>query len=141
TCSGLFSAPAASQIQPQIDLTGIIGLVGNPTPFVLAASGKDTVLIYSTRYPLKPREDAILHTIPANIAALAGRTAASLGITSPAKPFRVELAIPHAAALGDLAARISGLNYSQFTVQNLGSDRVRINAPSQPDCSTWTAFL
>jgi hypothetical protein len=137
----LFGPPAPTQVQPQIDLPSIITLVGNPTPFVLTAQGNSAIFIYSTRFPLRREENEILATIPSSIAALAGRTVASLGVSAAAKPFSVELSIPHAAALGDLATRISGLNYSQFTVQDIGTDRVRINASSQPDCPTWTAFL
>ena len=141
SCSGLFAAPAPTVTEPQVDLPAILGLIGTPTPFVLAAQGKHTILIYSTRYPLNPDEKAVLSTIPSSIAELARRTVDSLGIPASSKPFKVELAIPHAAALGDLAGRISGLNYSQFTMQNIGSDRVRISASSQPDCPTWKAFL
>lgn len=132
--------PGASQTEPQIDLPGIIGLIGNPTPFVLTAQGNRSIFIYSTRFPLHPEEYDILATIPSRIAALAGQTAASLGVAAD-KPFKVELSIPHAAALGDLAPRIAGLNYSQFTVQDIGGDRVRISALSQPECSTWKEFL
>jgi len=53
----------------------------------------------------------------------------------------VELRIPHANALGDLATRIGGLNYSQFTVQDVGRGSVRVTAPSQPECDTWKGFL
>ena len=141
SCSGLFAAPAPAVTQPHIDMPAILGLIGNPTPFVLAAQGKHMILIYSTRFPLNPDENAVLSTILSRIKELAGRTVDSLGIATSPKPFKVEFAIPHAAALGDLAGRISGLNYSQFTVQNIGSDRVRISASSQPDCTTWTAFL
>jgi hypothetical protein len=141
-CSVIFGAQKASQIQPQIDLPGIVGLMGTPTPFVLTPQGKNTIMIYSIRFPLDPAEEAVLRTLPSNIAALAGQMAAALGVTvGPVKPFSVELAIPHAAALGDLATRISGLNYSGLTVQDIGSDRVRISSPTQPDCDTWTAFL
>ncbi|MGB7761821.1 MAG: hypothetical protein WBL61_18455 [Bryobacteraceae bacterium] len=140
-CAGLPGPTTASQIQSQIDLPGIIGLIGNPTPFVLTPQGSNTILIYSTRSPLNENEKLILGTIPSAIEQLAGRRADLLGIVPTPKPFKVELAIPHAAALGDLATRIVGLNYSQFTVQDIGGDRVRINAPSPPDCATWTAFL
>jgi hypothetical protein len=139
--------PAAATLSKPIDVSGIVSLLGNPTPFVLVAQGPNTILIYSTRWPLKKAsvgsdEHAILDSFEDRMNALAGRNAASLGLTStPATPFTVELTIPHAAALGDLATRISGLNYSQFTAQDAGSDRVRITAATPPDCDTWTAFL
>jgi hypothetical protein len=134
--------PAAATQGKPIDLSGIISLLGNPTPFLLAAQGANTILIYSTRQPLKKDEEATLKSFQANIDALVGRDAASLGLTpAPTKPFTVELTIPHAGALGDLATRISGLNYSQFTAQDVGNDGVRITAPSAPDCETWKGFL
>src|ERR1019366_3884597 len=139
-CS-LLPAPAPSQVPERLDLASIITLMGTPTPFVLAAQGTNTILIYASRYPLSRQENEVLHTIPAGIAALASRSAASLGVAGPPKPFNVELEIPHAAALGDLASRINALNYSTFTVQAIGSDKVRISAPSQPDCDAWTGFL
>jgi hypothetical protein len=137
----LLPAAAATQISNHVDLPGIINLLGTPAPFVLAAQGTDTILIYSTRYPLRQDEKEILHTIPAGIAQLAGRTPTSLAVPPAAKPFKVEVEIPHAAALGDLATRINGLNYSGFTVQDIGGDKVRISAPSEPACDSWTAFL
>ena len=140
SCS-LLPAPAPTQVPERLDLASIITLMGTPTPFVLTAQGTNTILIYSNRYPLSPHEKEVLHTIPAGIAALASRSAASLGIAAPPKPFKVELEIPHAAALGDLASRINALNNSGFTVQGVGSDRVRVSAPAQPDCDSWTAFL
>ncbi len=138
-CSVL-GPPVPTQSKP-IDVPGIIGLLGNPTPFLLAAQGNNTILIYSTRQPLKREEEAILRSFQGNIASLVGRDAASLGLTAPSKPFTVELTIPHAAALGDLATRISGLNYSQFAAQDVGNDGVRITSPTAPDCNTWKAFL
>ena len=141
SCSGLFAAPAPAVTSPHVDLPAILALIGNPAPLVLAAQGKHMILIYSTRYPLNPDEKAVLSAILSSITELAGRTLDSLGIPASPKQFKVELAIPHAAALGELAGRISGLNYSQFTVQNIGGERVRISASSQPDCNTWTAFL
>ena len=140
-CIGLPGPSTPSQIQQFIDLPGIVGLIGNPTPFVLVPQGNNTIVIYSTRYPLNEKEKGILSTLPSDIEEFAGQRADLLGVTATPKPFKVELAIPHAAALGDLATRIAGLNYSQFTVQDIGSDHVRITATTPPDCSTWTAFL
>jgi hypothetical protein len=138
-CSVLPQAPSPAV---PLDAPTIVSLLGNPTPFILSAQGPNAIAIYSTREPLRTEEDKILDSIPVSIAALAGRTAASLGITpSAAKPFTVELSIPHAAALGDLATRVNGLNYAQFTVQDVGSDEIRVTAPTQPDCDTWKGFL
>ena len=140
TCAVIPSAPTVQATV--LDAPTIVSLMGNPTPFVLAAQGPKTIAIYSTRQPLHLEERAILRSFQETIATLAGHTAASLGITpTPAKPFSVELTIPHGAALGDLATWIGGMNYSQFTFQDVGKDAVRVVAPAQPDCDTWTQFL
>jgi hypothetical protein len=141
-CAVLPPAPPAPAQSTPLDAPTIVSLLGNPTPFLFAAQGPNTIAIYSTRQPLHDDENTILNSFQDSIAALAGRTAASLGIAPPpAKPFSVELSIPHATALGDLATRINGLNYSQFTVQNVGSDKVRVTAAAAPECDTWTGFL
>jgi hypothetical protein len=130
-----------SQSKP-LDAPTIVSLLGNPTPFILAAEGSNTIFIYATRLPLQKDEHEILGSFQQAIAELAGRTAASLGISPAAgKPFSVELRIPHAGALGDLATRIGALNYSQFVVQDVTRDSVRVTAPAQPDCDTWKGFL
>lgn len=156
---GLFPAQNQSpQKLAAIDLASIVTLLGTPTPYTLTAQGNNTILIYSSRIPLWPKpappargrqvnearsydeEDAVLESIHRGMAALLGRTAASLAL-SPATPFSVELTIPHAPALGDLATRLNSLNYSQFTIQDVGKDRIRVTAPMQPDCDLWTSFL
>jgi hypothetical protein len=140
SCAVLPSS-VGSQSKP-LDAPTIVSLLGNPTPFLVGAQGSNTIFIYATRLPLEHEEPRILGSFQKAISELAGRTAASLGITlPPAQPFSVELKIPHASALGDLASRIGGLNYSQFTVQDVGRGAVRVTAPTQPDCTTWTSFL
>jgi len=62
----------------------------------------------------------LLETVPANPA-----------------PFSMELAIPHAAALG---ARLSGIS-TTFTVTSAGTDRVVVSSKSRPSCTDWQAFL
>ncbi len=125
-----------------LDAASIVTLLGNPTPFILTAQGANTIAIYSIRQPLHDDEKRILESFQSQIAAIAGRTATSLGITPTGKPFTVELAIPHAAALGVLSTRLKTLNYSsQFTLEDVGSNKIRVTAPTQPDCDTWTSFL
>jgi len=140
SCKGLLPSPSAATAQPQLDVATLAGLVGNPVPFVISAAGTNTILIYSTREPLRDSERQTLRRLPGYLAQLAGRTVDELG-SAAAKSFKVEVRIPHAPALGDLASRISALNYSQFTVQDIGAGSVRITAAAQPDCTTWTAFL
>ena len=126
-----------------LDASAIVPLLGNPTPFILVAQGSRTIFVYSTRkiVPGNANETNILASFQDQISDLAARSVASLGVSSPGKPFTVELMIPHASALGDLATRIGGLNYSQFSVQDVGRGRVRITSPAPPDCSLWKAFL
>jgi hypothetical protein len=133
--------PAAPGQSNPIDLPGIVSLMGNPTPFVLTAQGASTILIYSTRQPLNAEEQTILDSFQNSMGALVGQNAAALGITPAQGKFTVQLSIPHAAALGDLAARIAALNYSQFSAQDVGGDQVRITSASTPSCGAWTAFL
>lgn len=128
--------PVTQNIAKPLDAGMIVSLLGNPTPFILTAQDANTIAVYSTRHPLHNEESGILASLLDGIVAVAGRTA-----SPPAKSFTVELAIPHAAALGDLATRVNGLNYSQFTVQDVGSDQVRVNSASQPDCDMWKSFL
>jgi hypothetical protein len=134
--------PSAGAQSKPLDAATIVSLLGNPTPFILSAQGANTIFIYTTRLPVNPNETQTLGSFQQAMAELAGRTIASLGITpTAAKPFTVELKIPHASALGDLATRIGGLNYSQFTVQDVGRGWVRITASTQPNCETWKGFL
>ncbi len=143
TCKGLFSSPTAAAVVKHFDASGIISLIGSPTPYVLVAQGKNVIFIYSTRLPAvppDPLESAILNGVITQIVRLSAVSPDALGVASP-KPFQVELSITHAAALGDPAARISALNYSQFTVKDIGSDRVGVSSTAQPACSDLTAFL
>jgi hypothetical protein len=134
--------PSAGSVSKPLDAPTIVSLLGNPTPFILSAQGPNTILIYTTRIRPEGNERLILGSFQQAIAELAGRTTASLGITPiSAKPFSVELRIPHWSALGDLATRINGLNYSQFTVKDVGRGSVQVTAPTQPDCDTWESFL
>jgi hypothetical protein len=140
SCSSLFQPNAAVQVPRQIDAASVISLIGSPTPFVLAAQG-GSIFIYSTRLPNTRGETATLGRIIEQIGALARQTPGDLGVTAAGKPFQVELEIAHAASLGDPAARISALNYSGFTVQDISDKKVRITAPKQPECSVWKSFL
>ena len=62
------SAPAACPVLPPspstqstpLDAPTIVSLLGNPTPFILAAQGANTIVIYSTREPLRAVERRIL---------------------------------------------------------------------------------
>jgi hypothetical protein len=137
TCARLFPPSTTPVAVSSLDAPTMVSLLGDPKPLTLVAQGKATILIYST---VTPVPDQALKDIEASIKTLLNRSATDFGIT-PANPFSVELSIPHAAALGDLATRFSGLSYQQFKIEDVGTDRVRISAPSQPDCKVWSAFL
>jgi hypothetical protein len=140
SCPVLPASPGS--LSTPLDAATIVSLMGNPTPFIVTAQGPSNIAIYKTREALSGAEGRILDTLQDDIALLEVRTASSLGITSPpGKPFSVELKIPHASALGDLATRIGTLNYSQFIVQDVGKGFVRVTAPTQPACDLWKNFL
>jgi len=168
SCDGLFPLPATPREIPTVDAAAIVGLLGVPTPYVLTAVGSHTILIYTARDVFAPTEETrvteqgrgtatrkkkvtgigsqsdsekrILDGFRDQIQALLNRNADALGIPA-STPFSVELKIPHASALGDLATRIGGLNYSQLTVTDVGSGKIRVSAASQPACKLWSAFL
>jgi hypothetical protein len=145
-CYGLYTAATIATTQP--DISAIKDLVGSPVPFVLSTVDPGTILIYATRLPIyKPDEQQILDWIVNTLDGPLGEDAKnSFGVKPKAAtptPFEKELSIPHAAALGDPAARITALGYSKFTVQNMGSTpgKVRISATPAPACKDWKAFL
>jgi hypothetical protein len=113
-----------------LDAGTIVDLMGDPQPFSLVAQGPDAILIYSTNRDAKDDPGGVIEEIEGKIKQLAAL-----------HPFHVALRVPHAAALGDLAANVSSLNYKQFTVENVGSDKIRISSSRQPDCNTWKNFL
>jgi hypothetical protein len=138
-CS-LLPAPTATQSQ-NLDAQGIVALLGSPTPFTLTAASPNVIAIYTTRQSPTPAEQNVYGELVSNIDALINRRASTLGATTAQKVFTVELQIPHAGALGDLATRLGTLNYNQFTFQDVGRDMVRVTSASTPDCNTWIALL
>jgi len=106
-----FRPPAPTQVQPQIDLPSIIHSGRKPNSVRSYGAGETVPSLFIPRaFPLRREENEILATIPSSIAALAGRTVASLGVSAAAKPFSVET--KYSARCGSraiLATRISGL--------------------------------
>jgi hypothetical protein len=148
--AGCAVLPTPSPVETtSLDAPSMVNLMGSPTPFVLAAQSPSVIAIYTTRQPLPvgdkseiaTEEGDVYHSLELQIAALTYRRSGSLGNLSAPTPFTVELQIPHYTALGDLATRLGTLNYSQFTLQDVGRDSVRITATATPDCKTWQAFL
>jgi hypothetical protein len=134
----LFETPKPKQ-PAQVNMATIVSLLGNAVPFTLAAQGSNSVLIYATT----ARPPAVaLKNLEDSIRDMAERSISTLEVTPPAgQPFAVELEIPHASAMGDLATRFNSLNYSQFKIQDVGRTKISVTATSAPDCATWTRFL
>ena len=128
-------------IEPlHLDALTIINLVGSLKPFTLVPKGDNAIAFYSTG-ALRKGEHAILDRIEREVVLRRGTTPEELGIKSAPKPLVVELAIPHSAAIGDLASKINALDYSQFKAENAGLDKVRIKADPTFSCEDWTSFL
>ncbi len=135
-----FTIPRAREEAPGMEAAAIVRLLGDPAPFILEAQGKNAIAVYSKR-AAGPKPDAVLADIRAQVAQLAAMSPEQLGIAPSSEPFTLEIAVPHAAALGDLKDRVAALGYSQFPAQSVGPDKIRITAPSRPNCEDWRAFL
>lgn len=134
----------------------IIPLLGNPNPFSFATLGDKEILIYSSRYPLKPADTARLVKVKALIAKLlvapglsghsakaspsASTSSASASQDGP-PAYSLETHVPHAGVLGDPASAISALNSSVFKVQDVGPNKILITSTSVPTCHAITQFL
>ncbi|HUO28733.1 MAG TPA: hypothetical protein VMU80_05935, partial [Bryobacteraceae bacterium] len=159
SCGGLLPAPPAPRVIPTVDATAIVHLLGDPQPYVLSAAGPHTILVYERREASKPEQPktagaaqkpdkkddkpddaAVLSGLEKQIEALLNRNADALDLPEPHR-FTVELEIPHSRALGDLAKRIASLNYSDLKVEDVGNRRIRVMAPTAPDCTVWSSFL
>jgi hypothetical protein len=140
------------------DLSHVLSLLGNPAPFSVQTDGKDTILIYSSKSPLSKEDTAELEKIKELIPKLAGRDVETSKESKPtpdalagfvskqtAKPtsagYSLELKIPHAGALGDLATKLGSIDPTAFTIQDVGADKIRITSPTMPDCPRLTTFL
>ncbi len=133
----------------------VISLLGSPAPFSFAPLGDDEILVYSSRYPLTATDKRKLVQIKASISKLLAipdlyspatnapespvPNATSAQVPAPA--YSLEVRVPHAAALGDLASAVSALNSSLFKVQDAGPGKVVITSSSLPTCHAITRFL
>lgn len=130
--------PPISDQKPETatpDASAVISLLGNPYPLSFQAASKDKILIYSSKPgPNEP----MLADIKKTISELASKGVVEAAPT-PSK-YSVELAIPHASILGDLATLVNSLNYTDFTAQNVGKNRVHITSSAKLSCEEVTAF-
>ncbi len=140
--------PACAHLLPSavelgLDAGSIVKLLGSPTPFTLQAEGSNAIVLYSKREQVSKAESALLQRIKAEARELRRTPPEQLGLSpkSASSPFTVELAIPHADALGDLKSKIDSLSYSQFTVTDVGTGKVRIKSDPAPPCEAWKGFL
>ena len=128
---------------PKTNAGSLIQYLGNPRPYSFQAVGDDKIVVYSERLP--PRHPD-LSALQSNIDQLANLGSdiptPPAGSTPAAKPaYSIVVTVPHSAALGDLATRLSSTNYPDFAIQDVGSSKVRISSATVPDCATITKFL
>jgi hypothetical protein len=109
----------------------IIGYFEGVSPFTLKARG-NRILIFMDKPqdPQKWNEEEALCKMRTQL-----RQLAEMG------RFSVELALPHARAVGDVVSKVNALNYTDFTIEAVGTDKIRVSSDNAPACSTWTAFL
>lgn len=144
--------------EEKADDSSIVQFLGNPYPYSFQVVG-EKLLVYSAKQLTKPETQAVLNNFKDEVQELlplvksgSGTPATSVtpasGTGSPgstagaAKPvYSIEVSVPHSAALGDLATRLSTLSYTDFAIQDVGASKVRISAATMPTCSELTSFL
>ena len=117
------------------DASLVIPLLGNPSPYSFSVQGKDRILIYST----KPAADQkALRRLLQNFADIVHQ----VPVQATGTPFSLELTIPHAGSLGNLATKLQTLGYNQLQIADAGYNRIRITDKGPaPACDTWRSFL
>ena len=161
--NGLLPQKPAKKDKP--DLSSIAPYLGNPAPYSFQTAG-EKLLVYSAKeLPDDTNKKAVARftkeaqgllaevgnasapagaaATPASTPSSAAGSAASSAASAPApKPvYSIEVYVPHYASLGDLATRLNTANYSDFTIQDVGSSKVRITSKTIPACVELTAFL
>lgn len=136
TCGGLLPTPKEPADPPVkargIDFSRIIPLLGSPYPYSLKAQGNQ-LLVYSAE---SKGNIPLLRELLARAADVISR----IQFEPSAKPFVVELVIPHYSALGnDLAGKLKTLHVEALNIENVGEGMVRVKGPR--DCETWDSFL
>jgi hypothetical protein len=119
------------------DASTIANLLGSPYPYAAIAPDGKTLLVYRISPNARDVSPYALSHLNQEILSLFDGVAPS----STAQTFQVEFAVPHQAALGDLATQLQSLN-PDLTIQDVGKEMVRVTASSgAPDCKTWEAFV
>jgi hypothetical protein len=161
---GLIPKPEPTKKSMKPDAATIIAWLGNPVPFSFEALGKGQIAIYSSipksRLSSKQEEDRkeIERRIddlakqpdlepptgsagPSSTPSNSSPSAKTPG-AAPAKPgFSLEVAVPHARAMGNLATKLSSLSSATFQAQPVGTDKILITSPKAPSCHEATAYL
>lgn len=119
------------------DASTIANLLGSPYPYAAIAPDSKTLLVYRISPSTRDVSPEVLSHLNQEIVSLFNGVAPS----STAQTFQVEFAVPHQAALGDLATLVQPLN-PDLTIQDVGQETVRVTASSGiPDCKVWAAFV
>ena len=136
--------PSPEKKSAKSDASVVIPYLGNPFPFSFQAAGSK-LLIYSAHRMNEPDAVNALKKKARELYSLAQASkdspAASPAAAGAKPAFTMELSIPHYAALGDLTTKLSTVNYSDFTIQDVGFAKVRITSPSTPACAQLTGLI
>ena len=140
----------------------IIAWLGNPVPFSFEALGKGQIAIYSSipKSRLSSHQAEDLKEIEQRIDELEKQSdleppagsSKPLDSSPSAKPtasesakaaaFNLEVAVPHASALGsNLAAKLTSLRSDTFKAQLVGGDKILITSAKAPSCHDATVYL
>jgi hypothetical protein len=126
--------------------SAIISLLGSPSPFSFKPLGNDEILIYSDHFPLNREDKAKLAAVKASIAKLLAapifpEPSANSTPSASTPAYALEVRVPHAVALGDLATAVSTLDSSLFKVYDVGKSKILITSSIVPSCHDITQFL
>ena len=122
----------------RLNAVSLASLLGSPWPYSAVATSEKVLLIYRVSNRPRARDRAALLRLNEEIFSLFF----NVPPTGETPAFTVDFQVPHAAALGDLAARVQSLHSANLSVQDVGSDTVRVTGTSgTPSCESWAAFV
>jgi hypothetical protein len=101
----------------------IVSLLGNPQPFVLEVVEQRYIAIYCRAAKFTDCDSELLAKIKSDVSRLASKPA------EKPKPASIayEYTVPHARALGDVAAAANGLHFSALKIEAVGNDKIRVS--------------
>jgi hypothetical protein len=157
--------PQKPPTKAKMDLASVVQYLGNPAPYSFQAAGQKLLVYSAKEQPDDTNKKAVakftqqIQGLLAAVGAAGGTGAASTPASTPssatgsaspsatsaaaaAKPaYSIEVSVPHYSSLGDLATRLNTANYSDFTIQDVGTSKVRITNTTIPACTELTAFI